>query len=62
MFKSLAAIMLVGTSAATELLSYEQRQQRALDHIYDAMSYVQVGTQEHTYLHNALVTMTMKTD
>ena len=62
MFKTLAAIMLVGTSAASELLSQEQRHNRALNSIYDAMSLVQVGTQEHTYLHNALVTMTMKTD
>ncbi len=63
MFKSLAAIMLVGTSAASEvLLSTQQRHNRALNSIYDAMSYVQVGTEEHTYLHNALVTMTMKTD
>ena len=61
MFKSLAALLLVGTSAS-ELLSQEQRHKRALNSIYDAMSLVQVGTQEHTYLHNALVTMTMKTD
>ena len=63
MFKSLAAIMLVATSSASELLlSTSQRHARAVGSIYDALSYVQVGTEEHTYLHNALVTMTMKTD
>ena len=62
MFKSLAVMMLVATTAATELMSSTMRHQRALNSIYDAMSLVQVGTQEHTYLHNALVTMTMKTD
>merc|ERR1719263_2137886 len=61
MFKAIAAILLAGTSA-TEIMSESQRHQRALNSIYDAMSLVQVGTQEHTYLHNALVTMTMKTD
>ena len=61
MFKSLAALLLVGTQA-TELMSQEQRHNRALRSIHDAMSLIQVGTQEHTYLHNALVTMTMKTD
>ena len=63
MFKSLAAILLVATTSASEmLLSTDQRHNRALNSIYDAMSYVQIGTAEHTYLHNALVTMTMKTD
>merc|ERR1719265_1325778 len=61
MFKAIAALLVAGTSS-TELLSEQHRHQRALNSIYDAMSYVQVGTQEHTYLHNALVTMTMKTD
>ena len=41
MFKSLAAIMLVATSSASELLlSTSQRHARALGSIYDALSYV----------------------
>ena len=62
MFKSIAAIMLVGTSAATQILSEEQRHHRALKSIGEAMSLIQVGSETHNYLHNALVTMTMKTD
>ena len=57
MFKA-AAILMAGVAALTQT----QRNERALDAIYDALSYVQVGTEEHTYLHNALVSMTMKTD
>ena len=61
MFKTLvAAIMMAGVSA--ESLTQHKRDAKALDSIYDALSYVQVGSEEHTYLHNALVTMTMKTD
>merc|ERR1712195_299308 len=57
---SAIAILMAGASATN--LSQQMRDAKALDAIYDAMSYVQVGTEEHTYLHNALVTMTMKTD
>ena len=62
MFKSVAAIMLVGTSCATSIMSEEQRHHRALKSIGEAMAMVQLGTEEHNYLHNALVTMTGKTD
>ena len=60
MFKAAAAILMAGVSATS--LTQQMRDEKALDAIYDALSYVQVGTEEHTYLHNALVTMTMKTD
>ncbi len=60
MFKAAVAILMAGASATN--LTQQMRDEKALNSIYDALSYVQVGTEEHTYLHNALVTMTMKTD
>ena len=59
MFKSIAAILLVGTTAS---LSTEQRHHRAYNSIENALSYVQIGSKEHTYLNNALIEMAMKTD
>ena len=61
MFKSFAALMLVGTQA-TAIMSEEQRHTRALRSIHEAMELIQTGSEAHNYLHNAAVTMMMKTD